>query len=249
MTAAPSHWRVQAYEEVASTQDLAITAARAGQAGHLAILASRQVAGRGSRGRSWSAPAGNLNLSVLLRPDDARLDPGHWSMLAGLALYDALRPDTDALTLKWPNDLLIGTAKIGGILIDSSVAASGFLEWVVIGFGANLAEAPAVDGRDTACLPPPAPGMSRPAASDIASAVLAAFDRRSGAELREAWLARAHPPGTLLDIVTPQGRMRGRFAGITARGELLLEGHPTPVSSAEVFVQHQPPETSLSPCC
>jgi BirA family biotin operon repressor/biotin-[acetyl-CoA-carboxylase] ligase len=155
-SAAPPSWRVQEHKTLASTQDAAIAAARAGDPGRLAILAATQTAGRGSRGRGWLSPAGNLNLSVLLRPD-ASVPPGLYALLAGVALHEALSAYAAGLMLKWPNDLLLGGAKLGGILIDASFAAAGVPDWVVIGIGANLAVAPHIAGRETAALPPPAP--------------------------------------------------------------------------------------------
>ena len=231
ITPGPPPWRLQRHARLNSTQDRAIAAAQAGDEGRLAVLADEQTAGRGSRGRSWIAPAGNLNLSLMLRPHQQSPDPGYWAMLAGVALHSALAPYAEGLTLKWPNDVLLNGAKLGGILIDSSVSSNGHLGWVVIGIGANLAHAPLCAHRPTACLPAPAPSPDR-----IAAAGIEAYDYWANADLRSAWLARAHPLGTAIDVVTQHRRLQGRFAGLTARGELLLEGHPAPIGSAEVFL-------------
>ena len=222
--AAPA-WRVQRYACLASTQDTAIAAAAAGDPGRLAILAEKQTAGRGSRGRGWTAPEGNLNLSVLLRPV-LPIRPGFWSLLAGIALYEALSPYARDLMLKWPNDLLLDGAKIGGILIDAS-------DYLVIGFGANLAASPGIEGQRTAHLLPPAP-----APGVIAQNVLDAIDKYtafSQADINADWLDRAHPLGTILDIRTPQRRMSGPFGGLTPSGALRIEGQES-LSSAEVFL-------------
>ena len=227
----PAKWRWQHHPELASTQDAAIQAAHAGDPGRLAILADRQTAGRGSRGRPWIAPAGNLNLSVLLRPNAATPDPGRWALMAGIALHQVLEPHAPGLLLKWPNDLILGGGKLAGILIDSQIGQGPQPDWVVIGFGANLATAPTIEGRQTTQLPPPAP---KPGA--IAEAILNRLDplaEASTAYVCQAWLARAHPIGTLLDVRTPQTRVTGAFAGLAATGELLLEGH-APIGSAEV---------------
>ena len=224
--AAPPAWRVQRYACLASTQDAAIAAAEAGDPGRLAILADRQTAGRGSRGRGWTAPEGNLNFSALLRPTSP-IRPGFWSLLAGVAFFDALAPYARGLMLKWPNDLLLDGAKLGGILIDASA-------YLVIGIGANLAASPALEGRRTARLPAPAPD-----AGVIAEALLAAIDRYgaySSADINMAWLDRAHPLGTPLDIYTPQRRVVGPFAGLTPSGALLISGYEDPLTSAEVFI-------------
>jgi BirA family biotin operon repressor/biotin-[acetyl-CoA-carboxylase] ligase len=223
---APPAWRVQRYASLASTQDTAIAAAEAGDPGRLAILADVQTAGRGSRGRGWSAPEGNLNVSALLRPN-MPIRPGFWSLLAGLALYEALLPYADGLMLKWPNDLLLDGAKIGGILIDAS-------DYLVIGVGANLVAAPVIEGRRTAHLSPPAPDPGV-----IAEGLVSFIDRFSvfaPADINAAWLDRAHPLGTPLDIHTPQRHLTGMFAGLTETGALRISGHDEPLSSADVFI-------------
>ncbi len=234
IAAAPHAWRWEHHGELASTQDRAIAAARAGENGQLAIMADRQTAGRGSRGRAWCAPEGNLNLSLLIRPRQAAADPGRWSLLAALALHAALRPYAPGLMLKWPNDVLLAGAKLAGILIDSQLGRNNTLDWVVIGLGANLAAAPTIPGRPTAHLLPPAP-----APATIAAAITRAIDAHAHlptAAIAAAWLAHAHPIGTALDIRTPTATFAGTFAGLTPAGALLLHNHPCPITSAEVFV-------------
>ncbi len=85
-------WRLSVHEELDSTQDLLLRHAEAGAAEGLALLARRQTRGRGREGRAWSSPAGNLHLSVLLRPPvPARAATG-WALLAAVALAEAAAP-------------------------------------------------------------------------------------------------------------------------------------------------------------
>jgi len=239
MQPAPPPWRVQAHEALASTQDAAIEAARAGDPGRLAILAHTQTAGRGSRGRGWTSPPGNLNLSVLLRPETPQ-PPGLYALLAGVALHKALSPYAQNLMLKWPNDLLLGGAKLGGILIDASFAADGTPAWFVIGIGANLATAPDIAGRQTAALLLPARNPR-----EIAETILNALDTTEN--IPAEWLKRAHPRGTHLHIETPSRRIEGTFQGITETGALRLEHHDEPISSGEVFLGLCPSAPALEP--
>ena len=232
--AAPPGWRWQTHETLASTQDEAIAAARAGDPGRLAILAVFQTAGRGRGGRTWVASEGNLNLSVLLRPANPVPAPGRWALMAGIALHDALSAHTSGLTLKWPNDVLLHGAKLAGILIDSDVVA-GAVAWIVIGMGANLRTAPSLPDREAAHLPPPAPP-----AQEVAGAVLRELDAlldASDAALRDAWLDRAHALGTMIEVQLPHRRLTGAFAGLTEAGELLLAGHTMPIRSGEVVTK------------
>lgn len=107
------------------------------------ILAQRQTAGRGRRGRGWSDPGGNFAATLVMRADE---DPGRLalrSFVAALALRDSLValgvPD-GALALKWPNDVLLNGGKLSGILLESPGAGV-----LAIGVGVNLANAPALE--------------------------------------------------------------------------------------------------------
>lgn len=214
-------------------------AAKSGDPGHLAILAAEQTNGRGSRGRQWQGATGNLHMSALVRPANMPPQPGFWALMAAVSLHEAVAPHlagASRLQLKWPNDLLLNGAKLGGILIDSAVTEHGMLDWVVIGVGVNLREAPAIEGRATASL---AGTQIAPAA--LAQDMLAKFDRWISeplATLRDAWLDRAQPIGTLLTITTGAHTKHGAFAGLAEDGGLLLSGHREPITTGEVFAAH-----------
>lgn len=240
ISAMPQAWRLQLLEETASTQDVALAAAAAGDPGRLAVRALRQTAGRGRAGRAWLAPAGNLNLSLLLRPDPgAAVQPGRYALLAGLAVYQAIlacAPGLSGLMLKWPNDVMRDGAKLGGILIDSQMAAYGGLGHVVIGIGVNLRQAPAVDGRQTADL-----ADTAIEAQALMAAILPAIDRGLAAPMAQIcsdWQACAHPPGTMLTLRVGDALRQARFAGLGPDGTLLLEGDPAGIASAEILTAH-----------
>jgi BirA family biotin operon repressor/biotin-[acetyl-CoA-carboxylase] ligase len=220
-------WRLQMFESLESTSDFCVALAKAGTAEGLAVLAARQTAGRGSRGREWLAPPGNVNLSVLLRPQQPAALSGMFSLLAGIAVAEAVNmflPPSSQATLKWPNDVLIGAEKLAGILIDAAPKGNR-LDWLVIGIGINALHAPII-GRATTTLHAHGGDAAAPA---IAAAVLARLGARledlqtSGpAAIRDAWLANAHPQGTKIDIRTAQGSISGSFAGLSESGALLL---------------------------
>jgi len=104
-----------------------------------AIVAERQLAGRGTRGRLWSAQAGGLWLSVVARPQ--RTDALEaLSLRIGLALAALLGrqfPQLPQIALKWPNDLMLGERKLAGILCEARWSG-GVCQWVVIGVGLNV---------------------------------------------------------------------------------------------------------------
>lgn len=120
--------------------------------------------------------------------------------------------------LKWPNDVLLLGRKLAGILLERSG------DRVAVGFGVNLATAPQLPDRESAHLG----GKLRPQA--FAPLIAASFARllalwRSSepALLLQAWLARAHPPGTLLQVHGGAGEViAGRFDGLEADGALRL---------------------------
>jgi BirA family biotin operon repressor/biotin-[acetyl-CoA-carboxylase] ligase len=127
-------WRgVDVVDSTASTNADLVAAARDGSPAGTVLLAEEQVAGRGRLDRRWvSPPRAAVLMSVLLRP---ATPPPTWPLLplvAGVALADAIRGMGTAVTLKWPNDVLVGEAKIAGILVERTGDA------VVIGIGINV---------------------------------------------------------------------------------------------------------------
>lgn len=131
--------------ETASTNDDAKAAARAGAPHGAVWVAEAQSRGRGRQGRSWASPPGeNLLLSVLLRlrTSPARVPP--LSLVAGLAVRDAVARwiAPRRVLVKWPNDVVVegpggGLRKLAGILVESAIAG-GAVDFVVIGVGLNV---------------------------------------------------------------------------------------------------------------
>ncbi|MCF3947065.1 MULTISPECIES: biotin--[acetyl-CoA-carboxylase] ligase [Acidiphilium] len=236
----PLSWRIERYEALASTSDLCVDRALAGEPDRLMVIAARQNAGRGRAGRAWSSPEGNFYGSVLLRPGAPANSGGSFALLAGLSLLEAFAgflPDASRLVLKWPNDIMAGQAKLAGVLLDAAIEADR-ITWLVIGFGVNLVAAPAVPGRLTTnlaalgCITSP-DRLAEKLCSRIDhwQASLAAD---GGAALRLAWTAWAHPPGTAITV--DGGRICGIYEGIDAEGSLLLRngGTVTAIRSGDV---------------
>src|SRR5690606_6260917 len=110
--------------------------------GHV-CLAELQIAGRGRRGRDWFSPFGaNLALTIGKRIDRPAAALGGASLVVGLAVLDALEQlGVPELALKWPNDVLLRGAKLGGILIELSARPQTEL---VVGIGLNVALPPRI---------------------------------------------------------------------------------------------------------
>ena len=185
------------------------------------LVALAQDAGKGRQGRQWQSLEGNFFGSTLvrLRPGDPAAPS--LALAAGLALIEAAEtaaPDR-GLMLKWPNDLMLGNAKLGGILLERSG------DRIVAGFGVNLATAPMIEGRATADLGKPiAPQAFAPLLAASFARLLAAWRSAQPAAFARAWLARAHPIGTALSVHAGAGEtVSGAFAGIDPDGALRLE--------------------------
>ncbi len=127
--------------EVDSTNNYAMAQAQQGTANHgHSWFAWRQTAGKGSRGKSWTAADGeNIILSVLLSPPSL-LQPHHFYLSAGVALaaLDFFRSYTDSeTTIKWPNDIYWRDRKAAGILIENNMRGAEW-QWSVAGIGINI---------------------------------------------------------------------------------------------------------------
>jgi BirA family biotin operon repressor/biotin-[acetyl-CoA-carboxylase] ligase len=137
--------QVQHLRSVGSTNVLALESAQAGAPHGCVWVADEQTAGRGRGGHEWHSAAGDgLYVSVLLRPQMALLDALWLSLATGLAVRTAIAAVTGlAADIRWPNDLLVGGRKCGGVLVETSVVASqsdapAMLRYAVIGVGINV---------------------------------------------------------------------------------------------------------------
>lgn len=203
------------------------------------LITDRQTAGRGRQGRAWFDGAGNFMGSTVVWPGQGDPPLGSLALVAALALLEAvspLIPPPSSAVLKWPNDLLIGGAKLSGILLERAGDA------VIVGIGVNLAQAPVIEGRATIALSEfgPAPDRDLFAAS-LARHFAAELERwRSfGLEpLLRRWQSAAHPIGTPLQVGEPgEEAFTGTFAGLASDGALqlrLADGTTRTIHAGEV---------------
>lgn len=133
-------------EVTGSTQATALELAEAGAPAWTLVGAGHQTRGRGRLGRRWLDRPGALLFSVVVRPELPPERGGLVTLLAGVAMADALRASGGSpVRCKWPNDLLVGDAKVGGVLA-SARPRGDVLAYVVLGVGVNLGAAPDVPG-------------------------------------------------------------------------------------------------------
>ena len=179
-----------------------------------------QDAGRGRQGREWVSEAGNFfgSTLVLLGPDDPAAPS--LSLAAGLALIEAVdvAVPNQSLMLKWPNDLMLGNAKLAGTLLERSG------DRVVVGFGINLASAPKLEGRDAAAVNGAlSPQAFAPLLAGSFARMLPLWRNSEPEAFASAWLARAHPVGTHLTVHSGRDeKVSGTFDGIEPDGALRL---------------------------
>jgi BirA family biotin operon repressor/biotin-[acetyl-CoA-carboxylase] ligase len=222
------NWRVERWDVLDSTSEEARRRALAGDAGKLWILADRQTAGRGRHGRDWRSPQGNFHGSALLiAPCDISLAP-QIGFVAGVAVQAAANDlGADDVRLKWPNDLVVGGAKLAGLLLEGWTGVGGRFA-VSVGVGVNLASHP----EDLAY---PATHLSRLVGRDVSvreflEQLALRFEEslegfaggRGFAALRARWLAVAAGLGEPLRATSASGVREGLFEGIDERGRLLL---------------------------
>jgi BirA family biotin operon repressor/biotin-[acetyl-CoA-carboxylase] ligase len=130
-----SPWKIVRLSRVTSTQKVARDYALSGCAAGTVIVAETQTEGRGRHGRKWHSVEGGLYLTAVLKPvSRAGLVP----LLAGIAVAEAIKTVTGIKAgLKWPNDILIGGRKVGGVIVDSSWFL-GEVRFILLGIGANI---------------------------------------------------------------------------------------------------------------
>lgn len=217
---------IETVAEIPSTNGALLARLAGGEAvveGHW-LVADRQSAGRGRAGRVWFDGFGNFMGSTVVRLRSAGPLAQTLALITGVAVHEALldcAPGLQGLALKWPNDLLVGEAKLAGILLERQGDA------VVVGVGVNLAQAPQVEGRRTVSLR----GLGFDVLRDDFAAALGAhfadavtrWHRGEWPLLRERWLARAMPVGTLFSVKDrDHGEIMGAFGGIDEDGVALL---------------------------
>jgi len=129
---------LQTFDRVESTLDVVHELAARGAVDGTLILAREQLAGRGTRGRTWHSPLGGLWLSLLCRPREP-VAAEVMGIRVGLAVADALDSlgGLPPIRLKWPNDIVLNDRKLGGALCEARWQG-GALAYVAVGVGINV---------------------------------------------------------------------------------------------------------------
>jgi BirA family biotin operon repressor/biotin-[acetyl-CoA-carboxylase] ligase len=195
------------------------------------IFARRQTAARGRRGRVWENPPGNFAATLVMRPGGGAAAAALRSFLAANAVFESLarHADRSALSLKWPNDVLLNGGKVAGILLEST-GTGAEVDWLAIGIGVNLIHSPR--GVAGAAFPPVSlleETGSRVDALDFLFTLAdcyatqeAIFDRLGFQQIRESWLENAARLGEVITARTGREEITGRFETVDEAGQLVL---------------------------
>lgn len=238
-------FKIEAYDEVPSTNDIAKELWHAGRPEGTVITANVQTRGRGRMGRRWISPTGNLYCSVILKPKKPIRSLSELSFVAALAVGETIAdffPEKKAVTYKWPNDVLVGGQKIAGILLETEGSQPDAQD-VIVGVGINCASYPdqvtypATSLADWMGTTPDPKNVL----SDFLKNLRLYYNKwlKDGfSVIRPMWLEKAHGMGGKITLAVNGRVFTGAFLDINDRGELLVrnyQGEIDVISSAEVL--------------
>jgi len=207
--------RVELLESTTSTLDVAHRIAAQGAPAGTLVIANEQTAGRGRGGKTWqSSPGAGLWLTLIERPGDSS-GLGVLSLRVGLAAAEALdRFASEPIRLKWPNDLYVDSGKLAGVLVEARWREQT-VEWVAIGLGVNVTapeHVAAAAGLES--------GTDRlDVLGELIPAIRAAARATGPLQVDELEEFNARDLARGRTCIEPA---RGRVAGITPSGELLV---------------------------
>lgn len=236
-------------QEIGSTSDEARRLARAGAPEGTLVVADYQSSGRGRLERRWEAPAGSsLLLSLVFRPHLAAHQVQRLTMICGLAATDAIWAETGLqVGLKWPNDLVIGGAKLGGILTEIELEGNEVTH-AVVGIGLNVNLDP---GQLPENLLVAATSLSQvlgrevprlPLLRILLESIEGRYKALQAGQLPQAeWTARLATLGQRVTISAMGTRVEGVAEGVDDDGALLVrtsDGRLEIVVAGDVTSQH-----------
>jgi BirA family biotin operon repressor/biotin-[acetyl-CoA-carboxylase] ligase len=228
------NFQVEWFDKLASTNTLLRDRLRhnsAIQSGHI-IAAHEQTSGRGRQDRKWlSAPDRNLCFSLFVQTDAELMAVPSLTMAAALAVTEMLNAKRIPAAPKWPNDVLVGTQKICGILSERVERSDAVQAGIIVGIGLNVNmtsdEAAAIDRPATSIL------IESRQAGDIPQTLrdlfqpldhwIGKWETGGFSALQETWMQKAGPVGKPLTVHDGDHKKSGTLAGFGNHGELLLQ--------------------------
>ncbi len=242
-------YHLLSYDVVDSTNEEAKRLAQGGGAHGAVIWAKRQTAGRGRMGREWVSPEGNLFVTLLLTPEMDLAACSQLSFVAAIAAAETLEAMVQSpqdIACKWPNDILLSGKKLGGILLESFVAANDLgieKRWVAVGVGINIDSCPehvmypATSLREA--------GVELVSAKIVLSRFIYNFihhydiwQEKGFKPVQKAWLKRAYHKGKPIEVAMGDEVISGIFDTVDDQGQLCVsrkDGTVATVHAGDVF--------------
>lgn len=237
---------VFSFRQTSSTNTLAFHLARAGAREGTVVVAESQYAGRGRFGRCWeSPPFVNIYCSVILKPEKWNPGPTPITLLGTLAAASAIEKVSGLrIQVRWPNDLVMGGKKIGGVLTETAQSVGGS-RFLVVGTGINVnayrqAFSVGIQKHITSLAEEAGRKFSR---VSLLGALLmhleewyALYNQEGLLPLVEKWEELSHLKGQQVRVTCQDGSHLGMALGLDEDGQLLVRGE---TGQLEVFPAHQ----------
>lgn len=236
-------------EQTGSTNNDAKRLAEEGEPHGVLVVAERQTAGRGRRGRLWESPPGEaVYMSIALKPDFAPEKASMLTLVMALSVAEAVREETGLEALiKWPNDVVVNKRKVCGILTEMTMEPD-YIRSVVIGAGINANQEQFPEELRFIATSLMLEGGRRVSRAALIERVMGRFEENYEAfltaldlsPLKERYEAMLANLGQRVRVLDPKGEFDGTAAGILSNGELLVrreDGSLEEVYAGEVSVR------------
>lgn len=227
----PLGYRLYTFDVVTSTMDEAHQLAQQGEPEKTLVVAGRQTKGRGRRGRPWISAPGNLHLSLIFRPKGTLDLCTPFSFILCLAIGHSLHkilPPSLPVFYKWPNDIVVSGAKIGGVLLEAeTTTTTGAVKWLIGGVGVNVVDAPKECPFPTISLKDmginiKSKDLLLPFCLELQS-LLTLWRSEGFSAIRALWLKQAYGLDTPLVVQGVHQIIKGVFSDLDTDGSLILK--------------------------
>ena len=220
------------FKEVDSTNDVARYLAEEGAEEGTVVVAEVQNRGKGRRGKTWISPPGGVWMSIILRPDILPSRAPLITLVTGVAVAETLKEELNLdVGIKWPNDILIGSKKVCGILTEVN-ASINKINYLVVGIGIDM-------NVEIPMFPPDlqkdATSLKNELNTEINGAMLVQkfllkfedlynqFEEGKFPEILDKWRGLSKTIGSKVEVRTRGKTVRGEAVGINKDGILILE--------------------------
>ena len=238
--------RMLLFRSVTSTNDIAKLEAADRTVEGTVIIARQQTAGRGRAQRTWIAPEGSLNVSIILYPDMSKLP--YLIMAASLAVVNTIKKVTGIeADIKWPNDVQINGKKVCGILIENNIKGDR-VEYTVVGIGVNVN----INIKNNQDITNPATSLSAITGkevpiADFTQTLLSEMEKQylAGKEIFQEWQHKLITLGKEVRAISGKHTIEGKAESVETDGSIIvrtLNGETVRFTAGDVTIRNQDPE-------